>query len=95
MGLSITCRHKSELWFFGYTAEVFASDLAPGIPTPVTSILTVLRGDICPLGSTALAAWLVPLIARLTDVACQKPMQAFGVGRSPLVGGRYQRWIPS
>lgn len=35
---------------FGYTAEVFAAGLAPGIPTPVTAMLTTLRAGHIPLG---------------------------------------------
>lgn len=35
---------------FGYTAEAFASGLCPDIPTPVTSMLTVLRAGHLPVG---------------------------------------------
>lgn len=48
-GLSITAGTVRTV-LFGYTAEVLASELSPNIPTPVASMLTVLRAGHLPVG---------------------------------------------
>lgn len=48
-GLSITAGTVRTV-LFGYTAEMFARGLSPDVPTPVTSMLAVLRAGHLPIG---------------------------------------------